>query len=87
MSSVTASINDYATVILLISEESHKVYVKLLVAKSPIFPLMKVTKPRFDALACTLGLCLAKYVASALFMTKFLIQYWTDNTVAVCCFQ
>ncbi|GBM15259.1 hypothetical protein AVEN_144046-1 [Araneus ventricosus] len=80
---VDASQTAYSKCVFLRSETYNEVNVQLLQAKSRITPLTKITIPRLELMAATIGTSLFDSVKRALKTDDFESYFWTDSSTVL----
>lgn len=78
-----ASQSAYATVIFLRSDSSEGVCVRLVQAKTRITPLKKLTIPRLELLATTIGVRLLKTVLKNFEQENIQLYFWSDSSTVL----
>lgn len=73
----------YATVVYLRVVTENGVNVQLVAAKSRVVPLKKISIPRIELLAATVGARLTKSVKNAMNWTDMTSYFWTDSTTVL----
>lgn len=73
----------YATVMFIRVDGCNGVTVQLLAAKSRVTPLKKISVPRIELLAATVGARLSNAIIQAMNWQNIPIYYWTDSTTVL----
>ncbi|GBN07236.1 hypothetical protein AVEN_16006-1, partial [Araneus ventricosus] len=78
-----ASLDAYAAVIFLRSDNQGEIILRFVGSKSRVSPLKRLTIPRLELLACLLGARFAKYTVEALDIPLKALTFWSDSTTAI----
>jgi hypothetical protein len=78
-----ASLKAYAGCVFLRGEDAEGVEVQLVMSKSRVAPMKKVTIPRLELLGCCIGTRLAVSAKEMLEMPNIRCYYWTDSSNAL----
>ncbi|GBL93301.1 hypothetical protein AVEN_130832-1 [Araneus ventricosus] len=78
-----ASLDAYAAVIFLRSDNQGEIILRFVGSKSRVSPLKRLTILRLELLACLLGARFAKYIVEALDIPLKALTFWSDSTTTI----
>ncbi|GBM49848.1 hypothetical protein AVEN_191249-1 [Araneus ventricosus] len=78
-----ASLDAYAAVIFLRSDNQGEIILRFVGSKSRVSPLKRLPIPRLELLACLLGARFAKYIVEPLDIPLKALTFWSDSTTVI----
>jgi len=72
-----------AAVLFARTERAEGIYVQLIAARARVAPMEKITTPRLELLAATIGVRLWYSIKDALDIKKADVSFWSDSTTVL----